>query len=193
MARDYLHELINIDLWNQANWRGTAFFVEPTGHVPPSIGVVFENGEFGRRIFTGWRSNLGETDDREQLRVAIIEGDIPGEDPGYTVHIGPDPDNILGIVRDQGLQIDESHFLMVSRLHRMNSGPGSPFLPGFKEAYALHQRYSLLPVSMGTSPGDVSPHFELAIAKRKIVFRQVDDIREGDVDSVIFMSSRHDD
>ena len=193
MSTDYLHELINIDLWNEANWRGTAFLVEPTGHIPPSVGIVFENGELGRRIFAGWRTLLGDSDDLEQLRIAIIEGDIPGEEPGYTVHVGPHPDHILAIAAERGFQIDRALFVMVSRIHRMTPEPGSPFLPGFKAAYDVHHRFSLIPVSKGASPMDVTPHFELGIAKREIYFRKVDEIEPGDVDSVIFLSHRSDD
>jgi hypothetical protein len=49
-----------------------------------------------------WNVAFGPVDTDEQIRVAIIEGDIPGKRPGYTVHISPDLDRVLGRPSEAG-------------------------------------------------------------------------------------------
>src|SRR5439155_9664474 len=86
----------------------------------------------------------------EELRISIIEGDIKGELPGYTVHIGIDLENTIKRYKDAGLAIDpeNSMFMMVSRLNRMNPGPGSKNLEMFKDLYRHYKTYSLAPAVM---------------------------------------------
>jgi hypothetical protein len=83
---------MNLPMWDAARWCATAFVHDTFGERPPCLGIVFEDMEAGRRIFAEWRRLLGRVDKHEQLRIALVEGDIPGKPAGYTVHVSSDPE-----------------------------------------------------------------------------------------------------
>jgi hypothetical protein len=179
---------IDVDTWNDAVWAGTAYFHDPSGKELPALGLVFRNEAAGRRIFIEWRSQFGKSDVSEYLRIAIIEGDVPGEGPGYFVHVGAEPDVVLVRAKVAGIE-DTSKLLMslVSRIHRMTPPPGSPNLPKFKEQYAKFGDYELVPVFI--RGGRPEPAFDLAIRKKKIHFRAVTDVGTNDIDRVCFATT----
>lgn len=176
---------IDIDLWNEARWRATIF---AEGHdYMPLLGLAFEDEAKGIQIFKEWRERLGGRDEEEELRVSIIEGDIEGQDPGYTVHVGPNPEILVKRMGELGLDVDEHLLTMVSRLNRMNPRPDSTGLAHFKGLCARQDSYLL-------SPAWISPDQEQfkvipgpAILKRVIHFRDVADIGEHDVDRVVLV------
>ncbi len=87
----YVTGPINVDLWNEAKWRGTVFLHYPGE--PPILGLGFLNENPARQIFEEWHKRYGDRDAFEELRVSIVEGEIKGEQPGYTVHISVDFEN----------------------------------------------------------------------------------------------------
>jgi len=46
--------LINLPLWEVANWSATAIQFHPTGECPPVLGIVFDDADAGREIFSEW-------------------------------------------------------------------------------------------------------------------------------------------
>ncbi|NOY40624.1 MAG: hypothetical protein GXP26_02135 [Planctomycetes bacterium] len=176
--------LIDTPHWNDAAWLGVAFGVDPSGQQPPFMGVLFQNEAAGREIFDDWVHRFGSSDEFDEIRVAIIEGNIPGKDAGYSVTIGSDIEGITERAKQEHQEVDARYIATVTRYHRMNPQPGSPFLPGFKNAYKQIGEYLLLPdFGSQTQP---QPDFGLAIRKRKILFRDVADVDDKDIDSVIF-------
>jgi hypothetical protein len=101
----YVTGPIDIELWNEAKWLATFFMFSPG--LPPILGLGFLNKEPARKIFEKWHQRYGVRDEFEELRVSIVEGDIKGEDPGYTVHIGADTDNTLKRYREAGFKGDK--------------------------------------------------------------------------------------
>ncbi len=176
--------LIDTPRWNDAAWFGVAYGVDPSGRQPPFMGVQFQNQDAGREIFNDWLHRFGSTDEFNEIRVAIIEGDIPDKDPGYSVTIGSDIEGITKRAKQEQQEVDARYIATVTRHHRMNPQLGSPFLTGFKNAYNQIGEYLLLPAfGSQTQP---QPDFGLAVRKRKILFRDVVDIDDKDFDSVIF-------
>lgn len=181
----YVMSPIDIDLWNKASWVGTVFLLSETA--PPILGIAFSHHGPAEKIFEGWRRRYGKRDEFEELRISIIEGEIPGREPGYTVHIGVDLDNSIRRYREAGLSIeDDSYFALISRVHRMNPQPDSPWLSIFKTAYKKHGEYFLVPATCEPNGKNVGFVRELAIAKQNIYFRRVAEIGENDPDSVVF-------
>jgi hypothetical protein len=179
----FLFGPIDVDLWNIARWKGTVYaFADDQ---IPILGLLFSNAAAGRTIFENWHKRYGESDAYEELRISIVEGDIPGEEPGYSVHIGADLENSVKRFKAAGLQVDRDsdQFMMISRLHRMHPVPGSRYLAMFKEAYRLYKTYFLVPVEI--KDGKLHPIFDLRIHKGTIHFRTVEDIGENDVDLAV--------
>jgi len=173
---------IDVDLWNQAQWRAT-FFAGRQG-MPPVLGLAYKDGASARKIFEGWHKRYGVNDDHEELRVSIVEGHIKGKEPGYTVHIGCDPDVVTNRLREAGYPVDDGHFAFVSRLNRMNPPPDSRNLELFKRSYREHKTYYLAPGVL-SDDGTLTPMFELGIYKARIHFRHVSEIGTNDVDRVV--------
>ena len=173
--------LIDIDKWNEARWTATAFLHDPDGAKPPYLGLVFENIDAGRAIFRDLLRRVGVVDTFEELYISIIEGEILGEEPGYSVHISSDPRNTQARLRLRGQELTLDRAIVVSRFHRMTPAPDSPHLKKFKAEIQTHGRYALIPVSP-----QVQPEFDCAIEKKEIHFRQASDITRSDRDSVVF-------
>ena len=155
------------------------------GGGPPILGLAFLNEKPARQIFEEWHRRYGERDKFEELRISIVEGDVKGEFPGYTVQVGIDIENTLKRYKDAGLVVDEknSMFMMISRLNRMNPAPGSNNLGMFKEAYRREKTYLLVPAVLKPDGSQVTPLAELGILKNTIHFRHVDEIGPNDPDA----------
>jgi hypothetical protein len=91
----FLSSPIDVELWDKAKWRGVFYMLYPDRS--PILSLAFENEGAAKKIFEGWHERIGRNDQYEELRIAIIEGDIPKCDKGYSVHIGSDFENIINI------------------------------------------------------------------------------------------------
>lgn len=176
--------LILVSKWDQAGWNGIVFGFESSGEAPPFMGILFSNVAAGQAIFDDWIHRFGATDEFDEIRIAIIEGDIPSKNIGYSVTIGSDVEGITQRAKKDNQNFDPKFIGTITRCHRMNPAPNSPHLPGFKNAYNKLGEYLLLPVFGSTS--QPKPEWDLAIRKRKILFRDVSDVSIKDIDSVIF-------
>ena len=175
-----INRLIDVPLWDRARWVGVVYGTAPGK--PPFMALAFENYAAGIEIFTGLRSAVGKIDRDELIRVAIIEGDVAGRRPGYSVHIGPRAEALL-----QHAPADTRLLFSFNRLHRMNPEPGSPHLGNFKRAYAEHGRYLLLAAGFDVGSQPPSINWEHAIGKTRVELRNVADVaRDNDPDSAIF-------
>lgn len=181
---------IDVDLWNKAEWRATAFIHDRELKEPPSLGIVFENEEAAKEILKKWLLRLGNTDEYNELRISIIEGEVPGEEPGYTVHIGANIENIIKRADNEGLNIPKDIFMLISRIHRMNPAQNYKNLEIFKERYNQFGSYLL---KVGVIEGeDITISHSMYLHKRDIEFREVKDIKsKDDIDAVILPKYRN--
>jgi hypothetical protein len=180
----YLSSPIDVDLWNAAKWKATVFAFEPGK--PPILGIAFLNEEPARKIFGQWHKRYGKNDRLEELRVAIVEGPIEGEEPGYSVHIGPDPEAVIKRLKDSGYDVKEEDIHMfISRINRMNPLPDSRSLELFKGQVEQRKVYFLAPAVISRDLKSVRPLFDLGIYKGKIYFKNTSEIGSNDIDSVV--------
>lgn len=184
----YITGPIDVDLWNKAKWKATFFMIDPKN--PPVLGLAFEEEMVARKIFETWHERYGENDEYEELRVSIIEGEIPGEETGYTVHIGSDPGAAINRLRDAGYEFNRDLMMMISRLNRMTPRIDSINLDLFKRAYRTFKSYYLAPGVTSTDGSRVKPILELGIHKGKVHFRNVSEIGENDIDVVVLKKEK---
>jgi len=185
----FLGGFIDVDLWNKAQWFGTAFGFDGPMREPPIMCLIFKEKEPAQEIIRKWLLRLGDTDRYNELRISIIEGDIPGEEAGYSVHISSNIENIMKRADDEGIWMPKDIFFMISRLHRMNPEPNSPNLKVFKELYERFGSY-ILRVGVIES-GKISMLNEF-IHKKNIELRKVEDIKsKDDMDAVILPQYRN--
>jgi hypothetical protein len=180
----YVTTPIDVDLWNAAKWKATVF-----GHElgkPPVLGIAFLNEEPARQIFEEWIKRYGKNDLLEELRVAIIEGPIKGQEPGYSVHIGPEPEAVIKRLKDSGYEVQEEDLhVFVSRVHRMNPLPNSNNLERFRREVQEHKAYFLAPALISRDFKSMRLLIDLSIYKGKIHFRNASEIGSHDIDLAV--------
>lgn len=180
----FLVSPIDIDLWNVAKWKATFFSIAEDG--PPGLGLGFRDERAARRIFEGWRERYGEVDSEDELRIAFIAGTSPDRPQDYKVHISVDLDVVHGRLLRQGLFEKDDVFIGVSRINGMEPvSEASSALPHFRRQFAKYGEYMLLPGVVSADGRHLHPLDGLGIKKRKVLFRHLSDIAEGDVDMVI--------
>lgn len=181
----FVSSLIDLEAWDAAQWKGTAFLYAPDLSMPAGMGLIFRDEAAARRIFAGWHDRLGRADERDELRVSIIEGEIPGEESGYTVNIGSNIENVVARAREAGHDVSADYVTVVSRFNRMNPPPESKNLEMFKRSFEKFGYYGLMPViARNSAVTNVEPLMDLAITKRSVLFRRVEEIGENDVDYI---------
>lgn len=178
--------VINTDLWNDANWCGTAVLSDQKS--APYLGLLFKNKEAAIKIFEQWNKDFGHKDIYEEIRISIIEGDIPGEEHGYTVHITTNQENLVSKCKKLNMPVDNTLFAIVSRFRRIETTPDNHSMEIFREEYERYLSCKIIPVYM--SQDGLDPLFNYEIEKTEIYFRQVNEITENDIDSCCISSFR---
>jgi hypothetical protein len=174
-----MRDLINVELWDRARWRGVVFG-RGGPHERLYVALVYQDRDAAAEIFRDWHEHIGPVDINELIRLAVVEGDIPGKSPGYTVHISPNVERLLA-TRDPATKAPVEFF---TRLQRMPN-PTSPHLARFKQDVAEEPRYLLMAAAL-TGPESFALNPIHAIEKTRIVFRQARDIQaQHDVDSIV--------
>lgn len=179
--------VINLDLWNEANWKGVVFASSP--EVEPYMGLAFQNREMAINIFKEWRDRFGEKDIYDEIRIAIIEGEVEGEDYGYTVHVNTNTENMLSKCKENNLTPESTLMMMIGRYNRMNPSRDSRNLEQFKEDYKRFLSYKIFPVYINEKQ-QLEPLWDYAIEKTEVVFRNVNDITPDDFDAVCVKKNR---
>lgn len=169
--------LINVDLWNKAKWRGLGYFYLGQELVP-GLTLACENRTPAEKLFRDLVARIGEDDSKGLLRICFVEGDIPGEDPGYTVLIGTDIDSMLSDLHNKGQPLTSP---LTSFIYRPLRCGLSDRLEQFKMAFEKHKQCVL-------KPGDMTgKNFEgHHIIVHNVVFRRAEEIGRDDPDFAAF-------
>ena len=184
----FLSSPIDVDLWNSAGWSAT-FFSYQSGK-PPVLGLAYRDDASARKIFEGWHERYGDNDEYEELRISIIEGDIEGKEPGYSVHVGTDPETAIKRFKDALYEFDGDILVSISRINRMYPPDGTKNLDMFKTLFRQYKTYYLAPGVISEDGKKLKPIFELGIYKSKVIFKNVKDITEHDIDQVVLGNNR---
>lgn len=179
----FLSTPIDLRSWDEAQWQGMFYLFAPG--LVPVLGLVFRNELPAKKIFQDWNRRYGRNDEYEELRISIIEGDIPGEDPGYSVHIGADPEQAMKNYLKHGFQANKDFFMLVSRFRRMESHLPLKNLDTFKMLYRQNKSYILAPGLISSDGKNMKPILDLGIHKRVIYFKNSKEIGANDIDFVV--------
>ena len=128
------------DDWCRAGWIGTTFQLHPQSKRPPIAGLIFSDWRQGVNLFRSWVDTVGNADENDDIRVAILEGDLPGTTPGYTIRISPS--------LNEYLEDDDPDRMQVGQVARMHPqfGNAPDMMPRFEEEYAKHGEFMMAPV-----------------------------------------------
>lgn len=176
----YVTGVINVEFWDEACWRGIAILSDKKS--APYFGFLFENREAAVKIFREWNERFGHRDLYEEIRIAVIEGDIPGKELGYTVHITTNTENLISKCNELNLPVDRTLFALISRFHRMPTENGNRNINIFRQEIEKFLSYKIIPVYMDGNA--LESLFDYEIEKTEIVFKHVNEIAENDIDIV---------
>jgi len=184
----FLATPIDITLWNKAKWNGVAYSYA-VNELPIML-FCFTNEEPALQIFGEWVNRYGKTDKEDEIRISIIEGDIPHntENPGYSVHVNSNYENIIHKLEKSGLKVDGKAgvFCTIGRFHRMQfNGNTSKNLNIFKSLYNELHSYYIAPAVFNKDTGELTPYYDYKILKKEIIFRDTTDIQTHDIDYIV--------
>jgi len=183
--------VIDDALWDQAHWVATAFAFPPIEGGIPALAFCFKHERPAMRIFQEWQSEFGNEDTYERVRIAIIEGDIPGEPEGYTVHVGTNPAYLVTQLDRSPEHDSQGHIATLSRFNRMGTSRMHHGLGRFKTTVTALRKYHILPAVYNQEIStEFRPILELAILKREIHFHNVQEIAPSDIDATVIAASR---
>lgn len=166
--------VIDIALWNEARWRGVAFFDFGPGR-PPAMGLMFDNGGAARAIFERWRGRFGQRDSNDSIFVGIVRGISKSNPTHYRVLI-------TSALPNSGESAPDSRRLttVASRIQTMEPET-SENLERFLCAYRRTGAYWLAPVVL-QPVGKPDLLADVAIFKRTVSVKAADEVGRHDIE-----------
>lgn len=175
-------DLVANPLWEEALWLATTFQFHPNGEGPPTLGLVFGDWTRGVEIFRGWVEAVGHLDENDDLRLAVLRGDVAGQTPGYTLRLSATLDEYLDGDTDRSARVGQ-----VNRMHPQSGsrGPGeeADLLGRFLREHEKHGEFMLAPiVEKDDERLWVATH--RGIVKHELVVREASDVSDDDLDAL---------
>lgn len=175
----FVSGLIDIDLWNKAKWKGTAFVYNIIDENDiPILGVGFENPEYGKLIFNAIRNRIGGNDVSEKLRISIVTEVDKENIAHYKVMIGPNESYLDELSNGTDLKNEEKLFMAVSRVNLMTPN-NSINLDNFLERYKKVGKFyitNILEMPNGFSFNPNSIDYDNLILKSELVVKTLKEV-----------------
>ena len=167
--------VIDVHLWDRANWRGTGFFAFDA-NTPPIIALLFSNQESARKIFERWHERFGQRDIDEAIHLAIIR-DVSAANPShYEVLV------TSSLPSETERRFD--NLMMHMGRHLTVTPETSANLDRFLKQYERVASYFLSPAILKGSA--VQPIMDLGILKHHLSVRNYSDIKPHDIEAIAF-------
>jgi len=166
--------LIDIPLWDRAQWGATYYLFPPKENLSPVMALAFQDEEAGREIFQNWIKLLGSTDGEERLRVTIVRGTDKNHPSRYKVLISTN-------LPKAGHSLENTRFIIVGRKNLM-APETTRNLDSFLDKLARFGRYLLVPAGIDRVQGRPNIFFEDAVLKCELNVRQAWQLAENDAD-----------
>lgn len=166
--------LIDMKLWDRADWKGLGFGIDQNRNLPV-LSFLFGNREEGGNVSTHLQQKIGQEDIEEKLRISIITGIDTDNPAAYRIIIGVNLHKAW--LREKN---SSSNFVSICRIHTMeprDSRNLDQFLRLFeeREAYVVSSAY--VPADFSTPEA-----FPAGTLKRELSVRSAWEIGENDID-----------
>lgn len=182
----FISSPINIELWDKAQWKGTAFLCYPK--MGWLLGFLYAGDQKSAiEIFNEWK----EYDDiNKHMDIAFIEGNIEELPPnGYTCMVMPNiPESYKRIKNEYG--DDEVFVLAISRFQRMYPSDNFKMYDRFKEIvdYNKGKPIPIIPITLKDNKkpfveDNLDPHPEQIVYVKNVRYISADEIRPTDIES----------
>ena len=167
--------VIDVHLWDRANWCGTGFFVFDA-NTPPIIALLFSNQDSAIKIFERWRERFGQRDIDEVIHLAIIRGVSAVNPSHYEVLV------TSSLPSETERRFD--NLMMHVGRHMTVTPETSTNLERFLEQYQRIGTYLLLSAILKGS--EAKPIVDLGILKNHLSVRNYNDIEPNDIEAMVF-------
>ncbi|WP_180235788.1 toll/interleukin-1 receptor domain-containing protein [Bacillus toyonensis] len=183
----FVTSVIDLELWDKAKWKGTLFLFSPKS--PPILAILCEDKVAIQGVFGGWKRALETECFFRDMKISLIEGDIPNELEGYYVFISTDVDEFFKRIEKEH-SIEENIVTVISRFLRMNPSKGSNNLAIFKTLYQNFGFCYLAPafIKNKNQPLDsknIEYDLDYKIKFNNIAFRHIDEIEKDEIESIL--------
>jgi hypothetical protein len=170
-----VHSVIDLHLWNRAEWTGAAYGVMQP-NAPPFMALIFKNQDAAARIFERWRERFGSADVEEEIHIGIVRHFSIEHPAHYGMVITSEPPNDS---RDSRVA------MMASRSLTMEP-PNDVNLKTFLDLYKKSGAYLLIPALV--TPGQTLQFIDgLYILKRALHVKMAVDIGPHDAENLFLI------
>ncbi|HMR89128.1 MAG TPA: toll/interleukin-1 receptor domain-containing protein [Saprospiraceae bacterium] len=140
----FFTSLIDPELWDKAEWNGVAYIVSYEEGLSPYLVVIFKDLEAGVEIFKQWQKVISNHDPNNELRISLVEGEVPNKPQGYYAHFSQNIHNTMKRIMDEYEAPKMDMIITVTRIHRM---PTDDFknLIMFKESFGKNSKCFVVP------------------------------------------------
>lgn len=171
-----VESIINIHLWNDAGWNGMLFGNCGPQH-PPILAFIFDDERPAKSIFTNWKTQFGDRDDEDLIRLTLIQGINAQHETHYRAAISKN------FNPDRDAKDPSKKYMQATRMLTMEPS-SSQNLDAFLRDYSAKQCFLLAPAVLradGQPPELLMDH---TILKRRLYVRQAWEIGLHDQDSI---------
>ncbi len=170
-----IQSIINLPLWNKANWNSFACVATRDPKKELWLVIFFTDKNIWRKIAEEIRLEVWENDKNEIIRLSIIKWINPENKYHYTVHIC---NNIEKDKRKWWLLIN------ISRYHTMTPDNDSN-IKTIEWLYKILWKYTLYFWYADITTGENGIFWDLWIEKRKLNIKDAKDIWENDLEKIV--------
>lgn len=168
--------VIDIELWDKAEWAGTLYIVSSDLNEIPILGMGFKNIDAANTIFRNWRKKLGNADENDEIRISIITGVNKNFPSHYRVLISSNTKTLKDDSKNR-------YFTLISRINYMEAA-NTENLDMFRRRYERLKMYKILPVHFVDINSEPKISWDLGITKKEIFFTPAWQIEKNDPDIV---------
>lgn len=165
--------VINSELWDNAHWKAFGYF--SSKQIPFGLLLSFEDGEYGKKIFTEWINKYGKEDKDEIINITIVKGIDKSNPYWYKVIVSK---NVNKDLFSNGNLVSIS-----SRFHKMEATSGVN-LENLIKGYERFKKYILIPAHVDTN-FNMTPYLELGILKSDLRVIEAWEIGINDIERVV--------
>jgi hypothetical protein len=172
------HSIIDIPLWDKAQWNGFGYLFHPQNGL--AILLAYADIDAATKIFDQWINRFGTEDKLDLIRITIIKGVDKGNPYWYRVHISAN-------IKIENSQQSSKFFTIVSRIHEMNAeNPAN--LNNLVDFFKTMKKYTLFPARFSFQGNKIEPVFNKGILKTNLIVKDAWEIGENDLDRAVIKS-----
>lgn len=167
-----VHSVIDVHLWDRAEWKGAAYGVLDT-RAPPFMALIFRNEEAAAKIFERWRERFGDTDGSDEIHIGIVRRLSAVHPAHYGMLV---TSKLPSSTSETRLAMLGSRSMTMEPQNEMN-------LTRFLDDYKRTGVFLLMPMVFGSS-GEPKLLKDLYVLKRRLEVKMAAEVGQYDVESI---------